>query len=248
MSDAKRTSQEQQNSSSEKQHRAYSFVSAWAKQQYETCKETTCTYYKKWFKGPWWFQETDPIARFTGWLAAFTAVLVFVSVLQFCTLSSTTGIMRSQLDILEREQRPLIWLTNIDQPTFREIPSTTTGRIFWNFFFENSGKDRALNIKTDDFIKMGNRRFKRTFGATGPSFTSEMPANKPHYGTLISDVIEQADFNQLMDTDLGIMALFEFKYSDLSGKEYSGAICFGRFKSSALADLNPDDCKKEKEQ
>ncbi len=45
--------------------------------------------WQAWSGRPWWFQQTDPVAKFTGWVAIYTAVLCGVSGLQFLALLST---------------------------------------------------------------------------------------------------------------------------------------------------------------
>jgi hypothetical protein len=59
------------------------------KEQYKAYAAHKYHHYKEWLSEPWWFQEKEPLAKFTGWVAAFTFVLVIVAALQLCTLEKT---------------------------------------------------------------------------------------------------------------------------------------------------------------
>jgi hypothetical protein len=58
---------------------------------------------------PWWWPgHGEPVARFTAYLACFTAILVIVAVAQWCTLHGQQIIMQGQLDAMAADQRPWI--------------------------------------------------------------------------------------------------------------------------------------------
>jgi hypothetical protein len=102
MSETPETPDNDQENAGEKQHRTRRFSATRAKQQYEAYKTKAYTYAKEYFSRPWWFQETDAVAKFTGWVAIFTLALVIVAFLQTCTLTQ-------QLTEMRAEQRP--WIT-----------------------------------------------------------------------------------------------------------------------------------------
>jgi hypothetical protein len=56
----------------------------------------------------WWLGQTDSVARFTAYLACFTAALVAVAVLQWWTING-------QLDEMRTEQKPFVYF---DKPIF----------------------------------------------------------------------------------------------------------------------------------
>jgi hypothetical protein len=103
MSDAEERPEQQEKEAKDKKSGPYALAAIWTKQKYEACKANSKRYAEKGFGGPWWFRQTDPIARFTGWVALFTLVLAGVAGLQTCVLSN-------QLTEMRAEQRPWISL------------------------------------------------------------------------------------------------------------------------------------------
>jgi hypothetical protein len=69
------------------------------KNQQETDSHQTNSGRKEWLKRPWWFQESEPVAKFTGWLVFYTLMLVVVAGLQWRTLASTDRAFHDQLKI-----------------------------------------------------------------------------------------------------------------------------------------------------
>src|SRR5438874_13317816 len=61
----------------------------WAKEHYKAYAATAYHYCREYFKGPWWFNHSDHIAKFTGWVAFFTLILAIVGILQWLTLKNT---------------------------------------------------------------------------------------------------------------------------------------------------------------
>ena len=74
----------------------------WTKEQYKAYAQNAYRYSKEWLRGPWWFREKDQIAKFTGWVAAYTAILMGVAFLQFCTLQNTDKTTREALIAVQR--------------------------------------------------------------------------------------------------------------------------------------------------
>lgn len=87
--DSEGTSQKEEDSPADKQGAPERFSTDLAKEKCKAYAYKAYIYCKEWLQGPWWFHEKEPLAKFTGWVAAFTGVLVVVSALQFCTLQST---------------------------------------------------------------------------------------------------------------------------------------------------------------
>jgi len=65
-------------------------------------------------KPRWWLGQREPIARFTAYVVVFTAGLVAVGVLQWCSLNGQQTIMKGQLKEMQAEQRP--WIGTIARP------------------------------------------------------------------------------------------------------------------------------------
>jgi hypothetical protein len=108
---------------------------AHASDQYRRCK--------KWFKRPWWFNEIEPIARFTGWVMAFTGVLVIVASLQFCTMNSTE---RWIADTMVAANRGWIRVNSINLESAAEIDAP----IVLKLSLENVGHGPAkwIDVRT----------------------------------------------------------------------------------------------------
>jgi hypothetical protein len=95
--DSNGTPEKQQDRTAEEQSGPKPFSAKWAKEKCKTYSYAAYIHCKEWLQRPWWFQEKEPLAKFTGWVAAFTGVFVIVSALQFCTLQSTDKTTREAL-------------------------------------------------------------------------------------------------------------------------------------------------------
>src|SRR6266567_4733007 len=104
MSNAKKDSKQQKHQRSEKQNGAKTFATrlAWTKEQYKAYTADKYRRCKEWLNGPWWLQEKEPVAKFTGWVALYTFTLAVVACLQTCVLTN-------QVEEMRTEQRP--WLS-----------------------------------------------------------------------------------------------------------------------------------------
>jgi hypothetical protein len=156
--------------------------------------------------------------------------------------------MQGQLDAMERDEQPNVWITdNLGLPQFRSSDGIT-GQIVWSWNYTNFGKGKPINLAVEHFMRLGaTAPFKHSFGATKAGYGGEIPTNKTSFATTISGVIEKTQFDQLMATDFGISVLIEFSYSDAVEKPIKSAVCMARLITGAVAILDPRDCEKYKE-
>jgi hypothetical protein len=192
------------------------------------------------------------IADWTARVGWFTFALVVISLITAGIFQRQLSVMRGQLDAMERDQRPYLMLTDpINQPFFLavdgDLGKAGLGELIWNWNFTNFGKGRALGVQIDEFMKIEEGPFKRTRGAAGPGFAGDMPPTKINFGTISSGPILKNYVDILLQKDLAIVFLIEFRYSDLIGNSYETDICVSRFRSGGMPFLDPAKCKKDKE-
>src|ERR1700693_5779876 len=130
------------------------------------------------------YAKNDELIRYNRSFARATCVIGIAGVLSFGTavitwiaLSSTdkathdlakaaiklaeaankqVGVMQGQLDAMEREQQPFVWITdNLQAPQCRVGASGTLGQIAWRYEFTNFGRSYARNLMVDQFIRVG---------------------------------------------------------------------------------------------
>lgn len=165
MADPDTASKQQQNGAAEKKSRAQRFTTFLerAKEKYKPHALSAYAKYKEWSNGPWWFQEKEPLNRFTGWLMAYTAVLVAVSSLQFCTLQNTDRTTRDAVIAANRawlapvsaafEREPVVGQKMHVRLTYRNVGRAPA--LKFNFgmriFGVPTGKSGEFTIPRDDF-------------------------------------------------------------------------------------------------
>ncbi|MGD0027296.1 MAG: hypothetical protein ABSC37_22220 [Xanthobacteraceae bacterium] len=138
--------EEQQKRAAEEQGGPKPFSPSWAKEKYKTYSHKAYIRGKEWFQRPWWFQEKEPLPKFTGWVAAFTGVLVVVSALQFCTLRSTDRTTRDALIASSRAWvGPLTTTVNAIQKD-KGIEGTVQ--------YQNTGREPASDFLSSFFSKV----------------------------------------------------------------------------------------------
>ncbi len=220
----------------------------WTNEQYEAKKAERARKRQEDSKKPWWWlKQTDPVARFTLYLAIFTFVLICISVAQWGVLRGQQIVMQGQLDAMERDQRPFMWLSseNIPKPAFFQVPPLK-GQIIWDYRLINFGKSYAHNVTFNNFIKVGNSKYRRSYGVNGPNFGGDVPPNNPLVSTVISaPIISNDDYKALLGESGSISILVELQYSDEIGKIYTGAVCMSRLNLGAIALIDPATCEKE---
>jgi hypothetical protein len=190
-------------------------------------------------------------ARATWAIVILTAVTIGVSLSQYRIFDRQLTVMQGQLDALERDERPYVWITDkLLQPQFHPAGGTDLpiGQIVWTWEFTNFGNGRAIGLSSKDYIRMGpNSVFKRSFGTKGEAYGGDIPKGKTNFNTTISEPIQKADFDRLLAIDGGISILIEMKFSDLIGKTQETAVCLVNLASGAIQLANPAECGKFKE-
>lgn len=190
--------------------------------------------------------------RWTNDPAIFWVTLAgVVAVIAYTSVAAWQGyLMRGQLDAMYQEQSPdLIVLTDkLDQPEFLaaqgKLGEGGLGALIWSWGCTNFGRGRAVGVTVDQFIKIEDG-FRRSFPGKGPIFGGDMPPGKTNFGMVSSGPLLKNYFDVLMQTDMGINFLIEFRYKDALGKSYSTDVCLSRYKNGAMRSLDPEDCKKD---
>jgi hypothetical protein len=195
---------------------------------------------KDWYqrRPPWWKTPSD---RFGFFVALFTAALAFFSVWQLT-------VMRGQLDAMEKDQQPYIWIGDkLPRPEF--LPSIgSKGIIIWTWNVTNFGKGPAKNVTIDAYLKIGDGPFKRSPERTAPGWVGEIPAGRTDNGAVRTEpVYEQEEFKRLSATDFSLSLLLEFQYFGLNNERITGAVCMSKFAGGGVGIADPDACEKSKE-
>ena len=196
-------------------------------------------------RGEWIRRWRDPITL-------FTLLLVIVGGVQWCTLHDTDtsirgqlNVMQRQLDAMERDQIPYVYVTDHIEPPVFDI---SKGRISWNWPYANLGKGRAVDMTADSFMRLGKEKFRHSPTVTGPGYGGDLPTGKENFATTASAPIGQEEAVNLLQTDDGVSLLLEFRYSDITGKTFQTDICFAHLKNRVLRILNPKECEKQKQE
>ena len=98
----------------------------------------------------WWFGETDPIARYTKWLSAYTFLLATATILSAIILWRTDTTLRETLEVTERP-----WLSIGAVPT-GDIESDDIGfSVQIEYLIKNTGRSPAIEARVFDKIYVG---------------------------------------------------------------------------------------------
>jgi len=143
-------------------------------------------------------------------------------------------------DNARQDQRPYLWLTNnLGSPIF--IPSrvgeTTlpVGQVAWTWRFTNYGKSSAYTVQFEEYIKVGDRAFTKSYGVKGQSVGPPMPPAKENFGTIVSPPgISQEEIQRLLTTDLSIRIRVNMSYTDSYGTKYATDFCLARLATGAI--------------
>lgn len=125
----------------------------WTKEQYKTRKAETYRRCKEWFNRPWWFQESDPVAKFSGWVAAYTLMLVIVSALQFHILQSAEHTSR-------QTQRAWVGLDDIIK--INVLETTPRLHVESRYRIKNFGIGPALKVMITGWFETDPKTEKET--------------------------------------------------------------------------------------
>jgi hypothetical protein len=191
----------------------------WTKGQYKAAYAKKRDYCKKWLEGPWWFQESEPVARFTGYVGLFTLVLAIVAGMQ-------TWILSNQLTEMRDDKRPWVGVEGVQSGPFEKDKPLKIEVIV-----KNTGRTPALNV-TANFT---------TFGPvmpTDPKSVKAMPCSKdcitmvlwPN-GTSIYTVFVPAErmtesaINLINNKQSSIIIEGRIDYLDVADKPHKTIIC-----------------------
>lgn len=111
----------------------------WTKEQYKARAADTYHRCEEWFKGPWWFKEKEPVAKFTGWVMAYTGLLAIVAALQLCTLERTDQTLHKTLVTANRA-----WLAPLEARLDGEIVDGETVKVKLSVI--NTGRGPAFDV------------------------------------------------------------------------------------------------------
>jgi hypothetical protein len=183
-------------------------------------------------------------------LAGVIAVIAYTSVAawQAYLTRGQLNVMQGQLDAMERDQRPIVWITNnLAVPEFKLLPDNKT-HVVWNFEYTNYGKSFAYDVRVDQFMLLEPGPFKRSSGGKRAAIGGDLPpgGTKSNWGSIVSEPIDRPDYERLLKIETGIVALLEFEYMDAIGKRYTAKICFGRLLTGAIINLSVELCENEK--
>jgi hypothetical protein len=217
--------QEQENGAKEKDS-SKALNPIGAKEQQESSYKHAYAKCKKYFKGPWWFQEKDAVARFTGWLAVYTGVLVIVSALQFCTLNNTDKTLRDTLEASDASNRAFVFPKSVRFE--RNIENSQNN---WRFSieWENSGNTPPVDL--------------RLFIYCGPSQIDESPPFAQKYAIKIGAATSilgpkqarvtgrcpvdlETPLGSFIKRDVFLYAGGQALYSDVFGSAHVTQFCF----------------------
>ena len=124
----------------------------------------------------WWFNQPQPIDRFTGWLVAWTALLFIASIASAAILLKTDSGLQEQitglkrlLDLMESDQRPWIsvqvapgaftWSDAVSPTATAPIVVTQIPGVNFtpHFILKNVGKSPAANVAINSKIYLSRK-------------------------------------------------------------------------------------------
>ena len=173
-------------------------------------------------------------------LLAFCGLAVYV-----CQTIRTNNLTQEALRLTKRqfiqEQRPYIWLMNaLGSPRFilnGNNPSSDAGQVVWDYHFTNYGKTPAIDIDLQQFIKLGDGPFVKSYGNYSSNKGAPLPPTKDDWDTVISELgIPANRFSELLKAEIpnGISIKAVFHYADLAGGKYETGFCLNRLNSGAI--------------
>jgi choline-glycine betaine transporter len=91
-------------------------------------------------KEQWWFNQTDPVARLTGWLMAFTGLLFLATIASVVALIVTDITLKDTMKASNRA-----WLAPMEGLVDGDAPIANQ-KFGYYVKFGNSGKEPALGM------------------------------------------------------------------------------------------------------
>jgi hypothetical protein len=191
----------------------------------------------------------EVLPHYIGGLAAILlAVFAFMA---WRESIQTTAALQGQLNIMKLDQRPLLWIVDVEGPAFEEA----TGQVHWRVAVANIGKGIAYRMVSRKYIKVGSERYQteRTIGINavelGPTQPNTVPPNifARNYADIFSRAgISKEFYARMLATNLALGILIEFDYTDASGEtRFHDAVCHERFATGAYANVPPENCRKD---
>jgi hypothetical protein len=175
------------------------------------------------------------LADWTKLLSLSTIALVAATIINAYILHQTDDAIHRQLEVMQREQEPLI--TVAAEQSGRPLYDPALKQISWNFVLRNVGKGIARQLYRDEaMIPVG-----QLFTDVGP-----LEFVFPGGESLFTIYSREVDANQAADLLGGdkLAAMVSFRYVDALDQMHVTAFCWGFEPKMALVLLLPADCKK----
>ncbi len=136
-----------------------------------------------------------------------------------------------------------------ERPYIAEAPKTTQpprfipnpvhpemgGQILWDYHFFNFGKTPAYHLHEEQFIKLGDRPFVRSYGEPKHRGETILPPTGDNFITVISAPMQKQQFERLLSISGGIQIKVKFLYSDAYGTSYETGVCETRLNTGAIS-------------
>lgn len=146
-------------------------------------------------------------------------------------------------------ERPFLWLTNdFGFPEFKQFPGKPTGQVTWEWHFTNYGKTPANAVHHHVFMRLGDGKFRPSYGPAKSDATVPMPPNGylRHAAVSPPDELTAANYADLIAKDFGISISGVIEYIDLSGEHYESTFCITKLATGAIRIADPtENCKNE---
>jgi hypothetical protein len=188
-------------------------------------------------------KPTDQKRDAWDWCKLIVEFLAFIALVFYtCETRRTNNLTQEALSVsgdqFRQEQRPYIWLTNsLVSPEFiRQSgnPRSPAGQIIWGYHFTNYGRTPALGIEFEEFMKLGDGPFIKTFMEPRQSIGAPLPPNKDDFSTVVSEPgITPTRFAQLVTSE-GISIKVVFRYTDAAHGKYEAGFCLNRLNAGAI--------------
>jgi hypothetical protein len=111
------------------------------------------------FNLPWFHKSVSNPNNFPHYLTAlFTFILAVFACYAWLATREGTAALQGQLNAMQTDQRPFIWVVEIRPPTY----DNTGDQIRWEIGFADVGKGIAYQVVVRAYIKVGDERYERT--------------------------------------------------------------------------------------
>jgi hypothetical protein len=142
-------------------------------------------------------------------------------------------------DRFRKDERPYIAEAPKTTQPARFIPNPVHpemgGQILWDYHFSNFGKTPAYHLHEEQFIKLGDRPFVRSYGEPKHRGETILPPSGDNFITVISAPMQKQEYDRLLTITGGIQIKVRFLYSDAYGINYETGICETRLNTGAIS-------------